>query len=231
MALLELTGWLLPHLPAATDLQLSHAALSLVRLGGQPQAAFVRALDAELGARAAARTLTWRSVGNLVEALRVLSDAPPSADGLAAAAAWMQAAAAGKGGPQLDAPVALALLMTWVKLAVARPDGAAARTLPAVVAAADWALQADGGPPGRALLVVQRAVSAAFGAAATLEGVTDVCVATGNYFNAHNCIAGLRSLGRRRAPPARLYWRTSVNSSIQAECVRTTQSASTQVVG
>ena len=217
MALLELTGWLLPHLPAATDLQLSHAALSLVRLGGQPQAAFVRALDAELGARAAARTLTWRSVGNLVEALRVLSDAPPSA--------------AGKGGPQLDAPVALALLRTWVKLAVARPDGAAARTLPAVVAAADWALQADGGPPGRALLVVQRAVSAAFGAAATLEGVTDVCVATGNYFNAHNCIAGLRSLGRRRAPPARLYWRTSVNSSIQAECVRTTQSASTQVVG
>jgi len=121
--------------------------------------------------------------------------------------------------------------MTWVKLAVARPDGAAARTLPAVVAAADWALQADGGPPGRALLVVQRAVSAAFGAAATLEGVTDVCVATGNYFNAHNCIAGLRSLGRRRAPPARLFWRTSVKSSIQAECVRTTQSASTQVVG
>ncbi len=231
MALLELTGWLLPHLPAATDLQLSHAALSLVRLGGQPQAAFVRALDAELGARAAARTLTWRSVGNLVEALRVLSDAPPSADGLAAAAAGLEAAAAGKGGPQLDAPVALALLMTWVKLAVARPDGAAARTLPAVVAAADWALQADGGPPGRALLVVQRAVSAAFGAAATLEGVTDVCVATGNYFNAHNCIAGLRSLGRRRAPPARLFWRTSVKSSIQAECVRTTQSASTQVVG
>jgi len=229
--LLELTGWLLPHLPAATDLQLSHAALSLAQLGARPQRALVRALDAELGARAAARTLTWRSAGNLVEALRSLSDAPPSADALAAAAAWMQAAAASKGGPQLDAPVALALLWTWVKLAVAWPDGAAARTLPAVVAAADWALQADGGPPGRALLAVQRAITAAFGAAATLERVTDVCVATGNYFNAHNCIAGLRSLGRRRAPTRLFLAHLCQFCPSDAECVHTTQSASTQVVG